>query len=92
MGSTNSTKQGDNYAEMTDDQLLAANEKIKSKNKTDSFLFGLVIGITIFSVMKNGINFFVLLPLLVLPLLSKTKKKTIAIADEICNRNLGDNV
>ncbi len=50
-------------SELTDQELLDLAKKMKSSSIINAFLIGLMIGIIIFSVVKNSIGFFTLIPL-----------------------------
>ncbi len=79
-------------SELTDEELLLKAKKIKSDKKTNAALIGVVVGIGLFSIFRNG---FGLLPLIlflcVLVAVKKGKKsKAIenAVEQEIASRNL----
>lgn len=50
-------------SELTDQELLEEAKKMKSNSITHALLIGLVIGIVIYSVAKNTLGFFTLIPL-----------------------------
>lgn len=52
-------------SELTDQELLIESRKIKSNKVINAFLIGLMIGITIYSIVENGFGFFTLIPLFI---------------------------
>jgi len=50
--------------ELADKELLAQAKKKKSDAVINAFLIGLMIGIVIYSIVKNGLGFFILIPIL----------------------------
>lgn len=48
---------------LTDEELLAEGKKMKSAAMLNATLIGFMIGIVIYSVTKNGVGFFTLIPL-----------------------------
>ncbi len=50
-------------SELTDDELLDEAKKMKSASITNALLVGVVIGIVIYSIVKNSIGIFTLIPL-----------------------------
>jgi uncharacterized protein YqhQ len=50
-------------SELTDQELLDEAKKMKSTSMTNALLIGIMIGIIIYSVVKNSIGFFTLIPL-----------------------------
>ena len=51
-------------SELTDQELLEEAKKMKSASITNAVFIGMMIGIVIFSIVKNSIGFFTLIPLL----------------------------
>lgn len=49
--------------ESTDQELLEEAKKMKSTFITNALFIGLMIGIIIYSIMKNSLGFFTLIPL-----------------------------
>lgn len=49
--------------ELTDQELLQEAKKVKSTAIINALLIGFLIGIVIFSIAKNGLGFFILIPL-----------------------------
>ena len=50
-------------SELTDQELLEEAKKTKSASITNAVFIGMMIGIVIFSIVKNSIGFFTLIPL-----------------------------
>jgi len=50
-------------SELTDQELLAAAKKNKSTNIIDAVLIGIMFGVIVWSVAKNNVGFFTLIPL-----------------------------
>lgn len=71
------------------DQELAAEAK---KNKTNSIisagLMGFLIGIAVYSTVKNGLGFFTFFPLFFAYLIFNNSKKGKALKEELKSRNL----
>ncbi len=75
-------------ADLTDEELLQEQKKLKSSNITNAFLIGTFIGIAVYSAVKNGIGFFTFFPLFFAYILFNNGKKARAIKEEIKARNL----
>jgi hypothetical protein len=50
-------------SEMTDEELIAESKKIKSTHLINALIIGFLIGIVVYSVWKNSLGFFTLIPL-----------------------------
>lgn len=50
-------------SELTDQELLDEAKKMKSTSMTHALLIGAMIGIIIYSIWKNSLGFFTLIPL-----------------------------
>ncbi|MEO5889606.1 MAG: hypothetical protein ABIQ31_05100 [Ferruginibacter sp.] len=50
-------------SELTDQELLLETKKMKSTSITNAVLIGFLIGIVLYSIMKNSLGFFTLIPL-----------------------------
>jgi len=75
-------------AELTDQELLAEAKKIKSGNIIDAVIVGVLIGIAVYSTIKNGFGVFTFLPLIYGPILAKNKAKNKGVEDILKERNL----
>ena len=50
-------------SELTDEELLAEAKKVKSSAIISATLIGFMVGIVFYSIVKNGLGFFTLIPL-----------------------------
>lgn len=75
-------------SDLTDEQLLEEQKKLKSTAIINAFLIGTFIGIAIYSAVKNGIGFFTFFPLFFAYVLFNNRKKAKAVKDELKSRNL----
>ena len=73
---------------LTNDQLLEEVKKNKSANILNALIIGLLIGIAIYSTVKNGFGFFTLFPLFFILILWKSGKDKRALDAELTRRNL----
>ena len=74
--------------QLTDKELLAEAKKRKSNKVTNSFLFGFLIGIIIYSIVKNSWGILTLIPLYFLYQLINNSKVNKALDQELKIRNL----
>lgn len=75
-------------SELTDEQLLGEVKKIKTSPTTNALFIGCLIGIVIYSIVKNGLGFFVLIPLFFAYKLAQNSKKDKSLQEELKARNL----
>jgi hypothetical protein len=75
-------------SELTDQELIEEDKKIKPSPVVDAFFIGFLIGIIIFSVAANSWGFLTLIPLLLIYLLLKKSKRKKALQKELKTRNL----
>jgi uncharacterized membrane protein YbjE (DUF340 family) len=61
-------------SELTDQELFQAAKKMKSTAITNAFLIGFLIGIVFYSIVKNSLGFFTLIPLFFVYKLSNNSK------------------
>jgi uncharacterized membrane protein YobD (UPF0266 family) len=73
---------------LTDDELLEEAKKFKSINTYDALIFGFLIGIAIYTTVKNGFGLLTFLPLIYLPIAGKNKTKSKALENLLKERNL----
>ncbi len=52
-----------NLAELTDEELLEKAKKMKSTATINALMIGFMIGIIIYSIVRNSLGFFTLIPL-----------------------------
>jgi len=75
-------------SELTDDELLLEAKKAKSIKLYDSVIFGILIGIAIYSTVNNGLGLLTFLPLVYIPIAAKNKKKNKELEKLLKERNL----
>jgi hypothetical protein len=75
-------------SELTDQELLEKNKKMKSNSIINSVLIGFMIGVIIYSIMKNSIGFLTLIPLLFAFKLINNSKNDEALKKILKERNL----
>ena len=75
-------------AELTDQELLDKAKKMKSKNITNAFLIGFMIGVIVYSIAKNGFGFFILIPLFIAYKLVNNSNDDQALKAILKERNL----
>ena len=73
---------------LTNEELLQEAKKIRSTNIFDAVAIGFLIGIAIFSVVKNGFGLLTFLPLVYIPIAVKNKTKNKALENLLRERNL----
>lgn len=74
---------------LTDEELLVEAKKMKSTNIINAILIGFVIGVIIYSVAKNTVGFFTLIPLFIIYKLVNGSKNNAALKRVLKERNLG---
>ncbi len=75
-------------SKLTDEQLLAADKSMKSTNIMNAVLIGLMIGIAVYSTVKNGFGFFTFFPLIFVFVLVKNSVKKKELDEILKERNL----
>jgi hypothetical protein len=75
-------------SELTDQELLDEDKKIKPSPITDAVLIGFLVGIILFSVVKNTWGLVTLLPLFLIYIFLKKGKNKRALQEELKKRNL----
>ncbi len=79
-------------AELTDEELLLEAKRIKPTNIYDAVIFGVLVGIAIYSAVKNGFEFFTFFPLILAYIIirNSTNNKILEkeINKELQSRNL----
>ena len=74
--------------ELTDDELLQEVKKMKTTTIFDALIFGILIGIAIYSSVKNGFGLLTFLPLIYLPIAGKNRIKNKELKQLLIERNL----
>ena len=77
-----------NTAELTDEELLQEVKRMKATKLYDPVIFGVLIGIAIYSTVKNGLGLLTFLPMVYLPIAAKNKLKIKELAKLLKERNL----
>jgi len=81
------------YSKLSIEELLLEEKKIKKNEMLTAGLIGLLIGVLIFGVVKNGIGFFhIFLPLLLISWIYKNSLKSKQILKQIQAEIRGKNV
>ncbi len=75
-------------SELTDNELLQEAKKTKSTNLYDAAIFGLLIGIALYSTINHGLGFLTFLPLVYIPIAAKNKSKKKALENLLKERNI----
>lgn len=75
-------------SELTNQELLDADKKIKPSPITDAVLIGFLAGIIVFSVVKNTWGLVTLLPLFLIYIFLKKGKNKKALQEELKKRKL----
>lgn len=74
---------------LTDQELLDEAKKMKSTSITNALLIGFLIGIVFYSIVKNSLGFFILIPLFfVYKLINNSKCNNIELENLLKERNL----
>ena len=74
--------------ELSDEELLQEAKKMKSAKVYDAVIFGILIGIAIYSSIKNGFGLLTFLPLVYAPIAVKNKTKNRELEKLLKERNL----
>lgn len=75
-------------AEMTDEELLQEAKKAKSTKIFDAAFIGFLIGVAVYSSVRNGFGLLTFLPLIYLPVAAKNKVKKKELDTLLKERNL----
>lgn len=75
-------------AELTDQELLEKAKKMKSTKLYDAVIFGFLVGIAIYSSVKNGFGLLTFLPLAYLPIAGKNNAKNKELGSLLRERGL----
>ena len=62
-------------AELTNEELLQQGKKIKSTKIFDAVIIGFLIGVAVFSTVRNGFGLLTFLPLVYIPISVKNKTR-----------------
>lgn len=75
-------------AELTNEELLQEAKKIKSSNIFDAAILGFLIGVAVYSAVRNGFGLLTFLPLIYGPVAAKNKARNQALVELLKERNL----
>lgn len=75
-------------AALSDQELVEAQKKAKSNSIISAVLIGCLVGVAVYSAVKNGFGFFTFFPLFFVYILVVNGKKTVALTKELKSRNL----
>ncbi len=75
-------------SKLTDQELLDEAKKMKSTSLTNAVLIGFLIGIIIYSIVKNSFGFFTLIPLFLVYIIFNNSKKHDALKNILKERGL----
>jgi hypothetical protein len=75
-------------AELTNEELLQEAKKIKSSNIFDAAIFGFLIGVAVYSAVKNGFGLLTFLPLIYIPIAAKNKARNKELEKLVKEREL----
>ena len=75
-------------SELTDEELLAEAKKVKKASFMSAVVIGIMIGVVIYSVVKNNVGFFTLIPLFLAYKLVNNSKNNDALKELLKERNL----
>ncbi|NRA48739.1 MAG: FUSC family protein [Phaeodactylibacter sp.] len=74
--------------ELSDEALLQQAKQLKPTKLYDALIIGFLIGVAIFSSVRNGMGLLTFLPLIYLPVASKNRKKVEAVNKLLQERGL----
>ena len=84
----NNTMKQKELSELTDQELLDKAKKMKSDSMISAILIGVMIGVVIWSVVKNTVGFFTLIPLFFAYKLIQNSSNDKALKEVLKERNL----
>ncbi|HPF64660.1 hypothetical protein [Lentimicrobium sp.] len=75
-------------SELTDQELIEEEKKIKPSPIVDAFFIGFLVGVIIYSLLVNSWGFLTLIPLFIIYRLLKKSKRYEMLKNELKRRNL----
>lgn len=75
-------------ATLSDQELLQEQKKAKTNSIISAVFIGCLVGVAVYSAVKNGIGFFTFFPLFFVYILVVNGKKAVALTKELKARNL----
>lgn len=82
------TMNPNNQLDLTDEELLQLSKRNKTTKIFDAVIFGVLIGIAIYSSVNNGFGLLSFLPLIYIPIAVKNKAKISVLENLLKERNL----
>ena len=73
---------------LTDSELLEKRKSVKSSLILSATIMGFLVGIAVYSAVRNGIGFFTFFPLFFVYIIGKNQARNKALLKEIKLRNL----
>lgn len=73
---------------LTDEQLLEEAKKLKPTTLYDSLIIGVLIGIALYSTVKNSFGFMTFIPALYIPIATANKSEIKVLNEVLKERNL----
>ncbi|WP_413670688.1 hypothetical protein ACEN9X_12550 [Mucilaginibacter sp. Mucisp86] len=74
--------------ELSNEELVQEAKKIKSGKIFDAAIFGFLIGVAVYSTVRNGFGLLTFLPLVYIPIAAKNKARNKALEELLKERNL----
>ena len=74
--------------ELTNEELLQEGKKIKSTKIFDAAIFGFLIGVAVYSTIRNGFGLLTFLPLIYIPIAAKNKARNKELEKLLKEKNL----
>jgi hypothetical protein len=74
--------------DLTNEELLQEAKKIKTNNIYDAAIFGFLIGVAVYSAIRNGFGWLTFLPLLYVPIAAKNKVRNREVEKLVKERGL----
>ncbi|SEO59123.1 hypothetical protein SAMN05192574_109206 [Mucilaginibacter gossypiicola] len=74
--------------ELSNEELLQEAKKIKSSKIFDAAIFGFLIGVAVYSTVRNGFGLLTFLPIIYIPIAAKNKARNKALEGLLKERNL----
>ena len=75
---------------LSDKDLLKQVKRNRTYKTYDSVIFGFLVGVAIYSIVKNGFGLLTFLPLVYLPIAGKNRKRYNAMKNELVNRGIDE--
>ena len=76
------------FSTLTDSELLAEAKRMKTRPITHATLIGFMVGVIVYSVAKNTLGLFSLIPLFIIYKLINSPGNDEALKEELAKRNL----